>query len=337
MNRPGAEAGAEAGADTDQALSVALSPRWRGQAERLEVWYVTWSDPESGIGGWVHHELVAPSAGDPYVHGWTAIFSPGAGPVVERFGRVPMATGGSGAPVSAWPNTPEAVFEPPALRGQTGRLAWDLRWEPGPAGPSPPLFTFPRWAWEKEALPGAQVVPVPSARVAGTVAVDGTTAALSGTACGNVAHIYGHGNAERWGWLHAELGDGDVLEVVAAVSRRPGLDRLPPLALVQLRTGGRDWPRDPLVASPLFRTRLGLPTWQVRGTVGRWRLRAEVSLPESSSVSLGYEDPDGATATCTNSEVADAEIVLEHRRGRWETVSAWTLRGRAHAEVGLRP
>jgi hypothetical protein len=319
-------------------VAEALAPRWRGQPGRLEVWYATWTDPESGAGGWIHHELVSPVAGDAYVHGWTAIFTPGGAPVVERFGRVPLAVAGDVARQGgAWPSMSGALLEPPVLRGQAGRLAWDLRWEDPPEGGGGPLFTFPEWAWAKEVLPGAQIVPVPRARFSGSVTLDGSATVLSPATMGNVAHIYGHGNAERWGWLHADLGDGDVLEVVAAVSRRPGLDRLPPLALVQLRAGGRDWPRDPLVTAPLFRTRLGLPAWELRGTVGRWRLRVSVELPESGSVSLSYEDPDGDSATCTNSETANAEIVLEHRRARWETASTWTLRGRAHAEVGTRP
>ena len=315
-----------------------LAPRWRGQRQRLEVWYATWSDPETGTGGWLHHELVAPVEGDPYVHGWAAVFPADDKPIVERFGRASFGSAdGQVGDGGMWPSLADAVLEPPVLRGQAGRLAWDLRWDDGEDGPAAPLFTFPQWAWAKETLPGAQIVPVPTARFAGSLTVDGASTALSSSACGNVAHIYGHGNAERWGWLHAELGGGDVLEIVAAVSRRPGLDRLPPLALVQLRAGGRDWPRDPLVAAPLFRTTLGLPAWTVRGTVGRWRLRVEIELPEERSAAIGYEDPDGATATCTNSEVADAQIVLEHRRRRWETASSWTLRGRAHSEVGLRP
>ena len=77
---------------------------------------------------------------------------------------------------------------------------------------------------------------------------------------------------------------------------------------------------------------LGLPTWQVRGTVGRWRLRADVTIPDADSVRVRYVDPDGATATCTNSELADAEIVLEHRRTVWEVASRWDLRRRARRD-----
>jgi hypothetical protein len=212
-----------------------------------------------------------------------------------------------------------------------------VAWSDEDGGAGRPLFTFPAWAWERETLPAAQVVAVPSARFEGTIRVGRDVLALSRRTRGAVSHIYGHGNALRWGWLHAELGGGDVLEIVSAVSRRPGLDHLPPLAFVQLRRGGRDWPRDPLAAAPLFRTELGLPIWRVRGTVGRWRLRAEVTIPEAQSVRVGYVDPDGESATCVNSEVAHAEIVLEHRRAIWEVEARWDLRAGAHAEIGSRP
>jgi hypothetical protein len=314
------------GSAPSAASAAALAPCWRGQPGRLEVVYATLSDPATGLGCWVHHELVAPTAGAPTVHGWAAVFRPGAAPVVERLPHVPVDAGADWQAV--------AGLHLPRLAGAAGELSWDVRYtDDGGA----PLWTFPAWAWHRQVLPAAQVVPVASAAFTGKVAVGGDEVELSPGARGAVAHIYGHGNAARWGWLHAELGGGDVLEIVTAVSRRALLDRLPPLAFVQLRLAGRDWPRDPLLAAPRFRTRLGLPDWEVRGTIGRWRLRAQITVPPERAVVLGYNDPDGAGATCTNSEVADAEIVLERRADRWQTAGAWSLKGTAHAEVGSRP
>ena len=198
------------------------------------------------------------------------------------------------------------------------------------------MYTFPRWAWERELLPGAQVVPAPTAMFTGRLYLDGDALDVDGSR-GAVARIYGHGNAQRWGWLHADLRDGDVLEIVAATPRRRALSWLPPMPLVQLRVADRDWPRDALAAAPLFRARLGLPAWRVRGTVGRRRLRVDVTIPPAESVALDYTDPDGASATCTNSERADADIVLERWDGRWRTERGWSLRGNAHAEIGTRP
>ena len=284
-----------------------LASKWRGQPHRLEVWYATITDGATGTGVWFHHELVAPADGGPaYTHGWIARFPVDGAPAYERYGRDPATT--------------------------THEERWGLAWGDGGA----PLYTFPKWAWEREILPGAQVVAVPSASVEGTVDVGGERLVLQ-DARGNLARIYGHGNAQRWGWLHAELGDGDVLEIVAGVPRRRGLTWLPPVPMVQLRVEGQDWPRDPMAAAPMFRARLGLPQWRVRGTVGRRRLRVEVDIPAARAVEVAYADPDGAPATCTNSERADAEVVIERWRRRWETERQWSLRGTAHAEIGTRP
>jgi len=310
----------------------AMSPRWRGQDGRLEVWYASLTDPDSGTGCWIHHETVAPLVGSAYAHGWIVVFRHGAPAVLARFGPEPVPSVRGAGVLSS---TTGATFEPPTLHGEAGGVTWDLHWEEDRR--SPPLFTFPVWAWTREALPAAAVVPVPDARFGGSITVGGTVDLLSPRTRGAIGHIYGRGNAERWGWLHAGLGGGDVLEVVSAVSRRPWLNHLPPLAFVQLRLDGHDWPRDPLLAAPLFRTELDRPTWRIRGTVGRWRLRIDTSLPPAGTVAVGYVDPDGATATCHNSEVADADIVLEHRRQRWEVEREWHLRGTAHTEIGVRP
>ena len=298
-------------------MQTLTAGRWRGQPGRLEVWYTTITDPLSGNGFWLHSEVVAPIEGQPYLHGWAAAFPADGPPVWERFAPSPASPGA-------------AVDE---LRGTTHTLSWDLRrTEDGT-----PLFTFPRWAWERELLPAAQVVPAPTASYDGFFSVGDRRYELSG-ARGASARIYGHGNAKRWAWLHADLGDGDVLELVSAVSMRPGLSALPPTTLLQLRVDGRDLPREPLAAAPLLRARLGLPEWSVRGMLGRHRLHVRVRQDPERSVVVPYVDPDGATATCHNSEVASAQIRLDRlTRSGWVTERCWRLDGTAHAEVGVRP
>jgi hypothetical protein len=305
--------------------------RWQGQPGRLEVWYATLTDPATGTGAWVHCETVAPAdGGEAFGHGWAALFPVDGPPRWARFGPGPVRlTNG------AWFDAAGCTVGPDRLVGSAGdsagdRLTWDLAY----ADDSPTLYTFPRWAWDGESLPGGQVVPAPQARFAGSIG------GLSvEDAPGGVAHIYSHGNAQRWGWLHAELGDGAVLEIVTAVSRAPGLRRLPPLAFVQLRRPDHDdWPGDSMAAASLFRTRLALPTWTVRGVVGLHRLRVEVTIPEERSIAVDYADPDGAPAVCVNSETADAHIILDRLSGRrWVSEGEWDLRATAHAEVGRRP
>ena len=265
--------------------------------------------------------------------GWVAIFENDRPPILERFGPAPVHLGMLNITAQSVPTPDGTSISSSSLAGTAGMLTWDFEYQ----DVTKPLFTFPRWAWRSELLPAAQVVVSPAASFSGKLVTQDRTVHID-SACGSVAHIYGHGNAERWGWLHADLGGGDTIEVVSAVARTPGLRAVGPLTLVQLRTAGADWPRDPLIAAPLFRSQLNLPTWKISGVTGTRRLRAEVTIPESTSITLGYTDPDGSSATCTNSELSDAEIILERTvRGAWQVEKHWTLTGSAHAEIGRRP
>ncbi|MFI9150485.1 hypothetical protein [Streptomyces sp. NPDC053367] len=309
-----------------------LRSRWDGKPGRTEVWYTTLTDPADGTGVWLHHELTVPTDGTPaHAHGWVSVF-PAQGPVEHaRFGPRP------------WPGPPSGFAadgveaRAGTLRGKAGPFEWDLTEHPEGA----PLHTFPRWAWRRPLLPAAHMLPAARSRYSGTITHPGGELRLDG-APGATARIYGHGNARRWAWLHADLGGGDVLEIVAAVSMRPGLGRLPPLVFLRLRKDGRDWPRGGtrsavgLAGLGRFRARIGLPQWEVSGWAGLRRVRVTVVQPEERTLALTYTDPDGSRAVCRNSETADAHIVLQRWWGRWRTEAGWRLEGTAHAEVGSR-
>jgi hypothetical protein len=308
---------------------AALGPsRWRGEPGRLEVWYATFTDPATGEGYWLHHELVAPLAAEAYVHGWGAVFPPGAAAEYWRFGPEPVP---ASVRSDVWFTSAGTHVDAGHMRGSAGAMSWDVAY----SDEARPLYTFPRWAWEREALPAAQVVPAPSARFDGTVRAGDREVRLDG-AIGGVARIYGHGNAKRWAWLHADLGGGDVLEVIAAVSKRPGMNRLPPLPIMRLRLDGIDRPREPLTAAMAGSAEIALPRWRATSLWGRRRVRVDVTVPPECSVAVPYTDPDGESCVCTNSERASATVVLERWAGRWTVEREWRLDGTAHAEVGLR-
>jgi hypothetical protein len=300
--------------------------RWRGQQGRLEVWYSTLTDPGTGIGIWLHHELVVPADGrDAYGHGWIAVFRPDRAPLLERFGPVGWERPESGFVAAGVDHVGDR------LRGAAGQVSWDLT----TVSSGPAMFTFPAWAWNQELLPAAQVVPEPQSTYAGTIRI-GEDELVILDAVGANARIYGHGNALRWGWLHADLGDGEVCEVVTAVSKRPGLRRLPALAQVQLRlNGAKDLPGDPLVAALGLRTKLQRDGWTVRGRLGTRRIEIDVRLPEDQTLDVSYLDPDGRLLVCRNSERAQASIrLLRRERRRWVTERDWLLTSTAHAEAG---
>jgi hypothetical protein len=180
-------------------------------------------------------------------------------------------------------------------------------------------------------LPAAQVVPAPDLEVSGWVSRGDGRMSIEGH--GQVGRVFGHGNAERWAWLHADLGDGALVELVTATPRRGALRRLPPITFLRLRADGMDWPT-PRLACWGLRADLGLPHWSVRGRTQGVEVEVLVHQPAQRCVSVEYTDPDGATATCTNSERADVEVRLRSQDGgeRW-----WSVKGTAHAEVGRRP
>ncbi|GFG63417.1 hypothetical protein MKUB_09070 [Mycobacterium kubicae] len=302
----------------DEEMTSAVTPRWRGKPGRLEVWYATLSNPLTRDGLWVHYETVAPTSGAAYAHGWLTWFPADGSPRTARFGPEPVE------PVSgrAWFDAAGATAGPDGLSGRAGAFRWDLSWKDIAA----PLWTFPRVAWERELLPGAQVVLAPTADFTGSVTVGDASHTVDGWR-GAVAHIYGHGNAKRWAWLHADLGDGNVVEAVSAVSHKPGLRRLAPLAFVRLRIDGQDWPTSGL-PSLRMRTTLGVAHWQLEGRIGGRKVLIRVDQPPERCVSLQYTDPDGGTAVCTNTEQADIHIEVDDRR--------WSVLGTGHAEVGLR-
>ena len=303
----------------DDEMRSASAPRWRGEAGRLEVWYATLSDPLTRAGLWIHCETVAPVRGPgAYAHGWATWFPPDGPPRTERFGPEPAQP----AAGTAWFDAAGVRVAREKLTGSARSLAWDLSWKDA----GTPLWTFPRATWERELLPGAQVVIAPTAEFTGSLTVADTAVGVDGWR-GGVAHIYGHGNAKRWGWIHADLGNGDVLEAVTAVSHKPGLRRLAPMAFVRFRLDGKDWPTGPL-PSLRMRTTLGLQHWQLEGRVGGREVLIRVDQPPDRCVSLAYTDPDGGRAVCTNTEQADVHIDLDDRH--------WSVLGTGHAEVGLR-
>ncbi|HLM95581.1 MAG TPA: hypothetical protein VK283_04650 [Acidimicrobiales bacterium] len=112
---------------------------------RLDVWYDTVTDPVSGYGFWLHHELVSPTDGSPpYTHGWVAAFPPGEAPLLHRFGPRPLVPGPRFA-------CGDVVSNAGRREGSAGPARWMLTH----TQTSAPLYTFDRAARERRLLPAA--------------------------------------------------------------------------------------------------------------------------------------------------------------------------------------
>ena len=217
------------------------------------------------------------------------------------------------------------------MSGKAGSLSWDITFDEAQSA----LYTFPRWTWEREVLPGAQIVNLPGSKCRGTLNVGDQAITVDGE--GSVAHIFSHGSANRWSWLHADLGGGDLLEIVAAEPHLPGKLSVAPRPFVRLRCDGVESPRVPIVSALTGSASATLPAWHTTALLDfGTRLKVEASLEPEHSVQLQYPHPDGSSfAYCTNSERASARVVVERLGvGGWSTEREWNLDGTAHAEVG---
>ncbi|MEK1145425.1 hypothetical protein OSI78_06055 [Mycobacterium ulcerans] len=98
---------------------------------------------------------------------------PAGRPAPHRTFRPRAGRAGDG---SAWFEAAGARAAHESLTGRAGSLSWALSWKDAAA----PLWTFPRVAWERELLPGAQVVLAPTAEFSGSLTVGDTSHPIGG-------------------------------------------------------------------------------------------------------------------------------------------------------------
>jgi len=322
-------------------MSSANALRWDGGPGHYEVWYVTLTDPASGIGVWLRHTLLAPVDGPAECALWLVAMAPDG----ERIAR--RAT----FPASDL----EARDDPFALtlagadlsdRGAAGAIApdltWELSWEPRLA---PYAFVHP--LVERAGVAQTELVlPHADLAISGTVTLGGRLLELNG-ARGGQAHLWGTRHAARWAWTHcSDLRgpDGEprrdtFVDAVSVYVERMGRE-LGPSTPVVGRFRGADFTATDPVALVRARSRFGLSTWHFEARDGARRLVGEVDAPRETLAGVTYHDPDGRPAYCFNSEVASMRLSVWDRtaRGRF----GWTLRdslsaeGRAHFEYGQR-
>ena len=87
------------------------APRWDGRPGHYEVWYLTVTEPRSGIGLWLRYTLLAPLQGTPTAALWLLAMNP-AGGVLGRKQTYPL----TGPPA-------EVRISPPATARTCARSA----------------------------------------------------------------------------------------------------------------------------------------------------------------------------------------------------------------------
>jgi len=322
--------------------------QWDGEPGHYEVWYVTFTDPATGVGFWIRYTMVAPlpETGEQATCSlWLMAMDP-ADPGRNVGQKVSL-------PVSQM----HATAEPFELRigdatltdrGMKGSLRqdgiaseWDLSWEPRleAYGHVHPFLRRARIA--KTVL----FLPHPGVGVRGFVQIGERRIDVAG-AEGGQAHLWGSKHATRWAWAHCNdfagpdgrRRDDTFIDGVSVYVPRFGR-QIGPNTPVVARVGGEDL----LSVGPLAVTRnpseFGLDHWRFEARGGHRKATCEVSARREDLVGVTYHDPDGELAYCYNTEVADMRLNLWERDGRrapWRKVDELRSERHAHFEYAQR-
>jgi hypothetical protein len=292
-----------------------------------EVWFLTFTDRETGRGYWVRSTRRAPRRGQASAGVWFARFDPAdpagtfgvhrtssswtvdAHAFDVRIGDARMTSGHSEGTVEA--------------KGRTVR--WDLAWSTG----EPTYQLLPAFMYRRGIAPTRPYSPNVDTRFSGEITVDGETAAVS-EARGQQGHLAGRRLAERWAWAHCGEFEGDeaVVQALTAQGRRGPFDT-PYLTSVGVRWQGR-WIR---LSKWSRRRDFGLGSWKVDLENRTFRLTGRIEAPARALLRGRYEDPDGSLRYAHNSEIASCRLALfERRAGGFEEVALLESRGTTHAE-----
>ncbi|MBV9917538.1 MAG: hypothetical protein JO153_13620 [Solirubrobacterales bacterium] len=320
--------------------------RWRGQAGHYEVYYLTLTDPASGIGLWIRYTMLAPSASPAEAATaslWLAAMDP-------RAGRTSTITRKTTLPIAALQSRGEpfelridgATLSDSGMTGGFEDVAWDLRWDDSGRGYEHVSPVLRRAGIAKTIL----VLPHADLRIDGSVSLPDERLEVR-QARGGQAHLWGSKHASRWAWAHCNdfvltdgkpAAPGTFVDAVSVILPRFGR-QVGPSTPVLARIEGRDFESTSPLRVIANDSTFALTGWRFEAIDGERKLVGEVDADRRLLAGVTYTDPDGERAYCYNSETASMRLHLYERAPR---VGGWALRdtfvanGRAHFEYGQR-
>ena len=322
--------------------------QWSGQPGHYEVWYVTFTDPATGVGFWIRYTMVAPLPGTGEEATCSLWFmamdrSDPSRNVGQKVSFPVSELKATAAPFEL--RIGDAVLTD---RGMAGSLAqggvrseWNLSWESRlPAyGHVHPLLRRARIA--KTVL----FLPHPELSVRGSIQIGERLIEVDG-AVGGQAHLWGSKHANRWAWVHCNdfVGSdgsprrGDFIDGVSVFVPRLGREIGPSTPVVS-RIGGADLNSIGPISVMRNPSVFGLDHWTFEARDTDRKLTCEVAARREDLVGVTYHDPDGALAYCYNTEVADMRLDVWQRDGRrapWRKVDELRSDGHAHFEYAQR-
>jgi hypothetical protein len=317
--------------------------QWNGEEGHYEVYYVTLTDPVTGVGLWIRYTMVAPLASTAEAGSaslWFLAMDPREGATPATVGRKQSfelrRLVSDADPFRL--QVGDATMSDGAMSGSFEDVAWDLRWTPGRAYEHVHPLLRPI---------ASTVLVLPHADVAidGFVNFGGERIELSG-ARGGQAHLYGSKHATTWAWIHCNdfrTVDGDpvqdaFVDGVSVVVPRFGRQMGPNTPFVG-RISGTDFASRSPVRVLANKSRFEETSWDFEVSEGDRKLIGEVEADRRLLAGVTYHDPDGDLAYCYNSEVANMKLYVHERTGRrggWRHATTLLAPGTAHFEYAQR-
>lgn len=310
--------------------------RWNGRGGHYEVYYVTLTDPGTGIGVWIRYTMLAPLSGPGSCSLWFLAMDPLEG-VTARKATYPLSE------LTA-ENDPfglriaGATLDDGGCEGSFEDVSWALLHAPGRAYRHVTRLLEP-------VASTILVLPHGDVELSGSVEFAGRTLEFSG-ARGAQAHLWGSKHAAAWAWarcgeFHDKSGTPVADTFVDGVSvrlRRFGRE-LGPVTPVVGRIDGEDFMSTAPAKVLSNRSSFSLTQWRFEAVDGSRKLVVEVDAEASTLAGVTYEDPDGERAHCYNTEIGSMRLHVYRRDGRrpgWRYERTLLGDGRAHFEYAQR-
>jgi hypothetical protein len=317
--------------------------RWQGQAGHYEVYYLTATEPRSGVGIWIRYTMLAPlqSTGEAATCSlWFAAMDPNGRATSARKASFAIdRMRASSDPFEL--RIDDALLSDERMTGELEDVAWDLSWTPTQRAYEHVHPALARLGVAKTVL----VLPHADLSIDGSVTIAGERLELSATP-GGQAHLWGSQHAGSWVWVHCNdlhTVDGErvpdsFVDGVSVMVPRMGREIGPSTPVVG-RLHGSDFISTTPTRVLANHSTFALTGWRFEAFDGKRKLVGEVDSFRDQIVGVTYHDPDGAPAYCYNSETATLRLHVHERArqvGGWRLRETFVAHGRAHFEYGQR-